>query len=114
MNKYIFDGVVGTLNAFTLKKDDKRLFKAVLMYLNLADNEMEFGEAIYNGPYDIANVVLSDEGRKDAWFEYGLKFNVAVAGLVRNAWKSDLNDLDTKTVIYMALLDYMGSWTAGG
>lgn len=114
MNKYIFDGVVGTLNALTLKKDDKRLFKAILMYLNLADGDMEFGEFVYNGPYDVANVVLSDADRIDAWFEYGLKFNVAVAGLVRDAWKSDLNDLDTKTVIYMALLDYMGTWTAGG
>lgn len=114
MNKYIFDGVVGTLNAFTLKRDDKRLFKAILMYLNLADDEMEFGEVIYNAPYDIANVVLSNDERKNAWFNYACNFNVAVSGLV---WDDRLKDIDTLTtskVIYLALLEYMGTWTAGG
>jgi hypothetical protein len=114
MNNYIFNGVKDTLNAFTLKKDDKRLFRAIMFYLNLADDEMEFGEAIYNGPYDVYNEVLDDNARNDAWFKYACAFNVAVSGLVKNVMLKDIKELDTKQVIYLALLDYMGTWTAGG
>lgn len=101
MNK---ENIVEFLMDLTRLKDDRRLTRAILFLLNLADYEMEFTTSVYQGAYDTHNVVLSDSERVDAWYNYALNLNNEVHE-VYNA-----NSTDTKDIIYGAIIEYLGTW----
>lgn len=102
-------GVIDTLNG--LSNDYGRLHKAILFYLHLADDTIEYTDKVYTLP----------EPSIHGWFKYGCNFNVEVSniiddlhGKINARYDNNYSMISTRDSILLGLLDYMGSWTAGG